>query len=189
MKKKIAVLTTLVVALLGTLVLINNASAQTPQITLQLLNGNLSCGTYPTSVGMWSLATNTATGTMPNDTWVGNIACNDASAEARPASITLDATTTLTNGTTTIPDSYIAIDPNGSVVNVGWSTTCISNIAVNSATGTLAAAFNILSKSTSDGTSCSFLYTGSNMDLTVTIPAYQQAGSYTGTLTIAIPTI
>ena len=189
--KKFGIIATLVVALLGTITLINKVAADTSEMTLQLTEGNLTC-TAPDSVDMWTTGTSISAQVMSNDTWSGNIICDDNSTVARGAAITLQLTTALDNSNgSTIAGSHVEVNPTGGTLSAtAWGTNCLAAIAAGTSTGTLNSTVDILTKSTAgSGEACSFTLVGWAMDLTVNVPAYQAAGSYTGTLTISFPSI
>ena len=55
---------------------------------------------------------------MSNDTWSGNIICDDNSTVARGAAITLQLTTALDNSNgSTIAGSYVEVNPTGGTLS------------------------------------------------------------------------
>ncbi|MFA7298353.1 MAG: hypothetical protein WC010_01785 [Candidatus Absconditabacterales bacterium] len=178
MKKNFVVIATLVVALLGTLTLINKASAATANVTLSVTAGAFSCSQYPTAVDFGSTPTAISATLLTGDSWTGSFACNDFAATW--GSQMLAQSTALTGATTgIIAPMNITWTPSGSITQTAGNCNGLSL----GAGGTLDVAETIISKVGLN--TCSFTYAPDGM--TVNVPAYSPVNAYTAVMTITDP--
>lgn len=185
MKKNFAIVAVLAVALLGTLGLINKASAAPADITLAVHDGAFTCTLYPTAVD-FGTTTGSATDTLLNqDNWTNSFTCTNYKSDRNTQLIA--QSTDLTGSTSAaniIPASKITWVP----VQANFTQTAgdCSDMAVGSG-GTLDTAKDII---TNLGTFvCDFTYipVDNAGEMTVNVPAYTPVDTYKAVMTITDP--
>lgn len=180
MKKNFALIAVLAVAFLGTLGLINKASAAPADITLAVHDGAFSCSLYPTAVD-FGTTTGASTATLlTGDVWSGSFACTNYLSDRSTDLVAQSTDLTGVVATNIIPASTVTWTPTALITQTAGDCNDLSL----GAGGTLNNSIDLITKS---GTLvCDFTRTPAD-EMTVNVPAYSAVDSYTAVMTITDP--
>lgn len=182
MKKNLLKIAGLTLAMFATMLIINSTKAATGTMNLQINGGNLSCtytGVSGANVSMSAISASYSTQTTTGNINSGAIICTDLSGAVGTWKVTIQAGNLTDANSHTIAATGIKAQNNAYIPEV--SGTCMHFTGNLSLTDIGTSSQTILGKNADTGAIC--VLKNSDLTLTVSVPANQAVGSYTGTLT------